>query len=298
MYYYAFTFFRDSYLTKAKERPMWRGWRILGDCLVILTYIQQILNNRPSISDHFNTYSHTMRLVTQNPTQFQLNEEKQRLFLLLEMITVVQQTLFVPSTSLLQVTLSTCHFYKNIIQSWCQELQITEYSSNKQFIERFRTIISDSLYKWDQVAQQDIPDRHRLMVLCCLTLLHCHIAPSPDKKLIKQLCGTQKRIVAFHLIGDILFVPGVFLQTNLPQNAFQYLDKNMSKQSLSDAMNLMLNQQMENLQRETQLGWEIVQEWKVEMKNVVPETSNAGTNGTANQLAVVRLNTLLKVSSN
>ncbi|CAD5211962.1 unnamed protein product [Bursaphelenchus okinawaensis] len=272
---YMFFQLKDNLLAKAKERPMWRLWRCLGDALVILATIQEILEHKPVIYDHFKEYRDSITIVAQNPGQFELNSERDRLQLLVDLTGIVEQELFSDL----------------ILKSFCESNIDGIFSKNKQFLERFRTIISDSLYKWDQVAQTDFPDRQCLIVLCNLTVFYSHLTHSnPDKKLIKQISTTQRRLIGFHLVGDIIFMPLMFLNSNLHSSSVRHL----VTPSLDEATNLMLTQQSEQLQRETQLATEIVNEWKAETRNVIKDSGSGLGNGTANQLTVLRLNAVLK----
>ncbi|CAD5216482.1 unnamed protein product [Bursaphelenchus xylophilus] len=272
---YRFFELKENLLAKAKERPLWRLWRCLGDALVILATVEEIFVHRPFIKAHFHTYKNSIMLVAQNPGQFGLNSERDQLVLLMNTVNSVDRELFSQS----------------LVKGFCASSGFETITKNKPFLERFRTIISDSLYKWDQVAQNDIPDRQRLLVLCNLTVLHSYLVGiNADKRLIKQISATQKRLTGFHLTGDLLFLPLMFLKGNLHEASVKCLNG----QTLDESINLMLTQQTEQLQRETQLAQEIVNEWKAEMINVIKDTTNGLGNGTANQTTVLRFNVLLK----
>lgn len=166
-------------------------------------------------------------------------------------------------------------------------------------MERLKSIISDSLVRWDRVAQEDIPDKHRLMVLCALSVLYYTLnqTKNVDKKLLRSLCATQKRIMAFHLIGDILFTPLVFLQQKLPSKISQHIDKKLSTpQYLIDSFSTLLDQQAEQLSREAQYSSETVLEWKTEMRSLIGQQNgnDIESGAHANQLVMLRCNTILK----
>lgn len=74
--------------------------------------------------------------------------------------------------------------------------------------------------------------------------------------------------MAFHLIGDILFTPLIFLQQKLPSKISQsMMDKKLSSpQYLIDAFSSLLDQQAEQLTKEVQFASETISEWLVWFK--------------------------------
>lgn len=130
-------------------------------------------------------------------------------------------------------------------------------------MERFQKIINEMLTKWDRLAQEDVPDKQRLIVLVALAVFYHRLYPNIDKKLLRNLAGTHKRIAAFHLIGDLLWTPVEFVIQELPE-----ADKAIDKKTISavaTAKANMLDQQAEALSSETRLTEEAIEEWKGEM---------------------------------
>jgi hypothetical protein len=179
----------------------------------------------------------------------------------------------------------------------CQQHFNEEIPVNKQFMERLKSIIADSLIRWEKIAIDDMPDKHRLMVLCSLSVLYYSInkTKSVDKKILRSLCSTQKRIAAFHLVGDILFTPLMFLQQQLPPSISQQMDKKLMS-GLVDALGSLLDQQADQLSRELQSAVETVSEWKTELRSLICQQNGSDSNNgsSANQLVMLRCTTVLK----
>lgn len=130
-------------------------------------------------------------------------------------------------------------------------------------MERFQRIINEMLAKWDRLAQEDVPDKQRLIVIVALSVFYHQVYPQVEKKLLKSLAATHKRIVAFHLVGDLLWTPIEFLMTKIA-DADKTIDKK-TMLSVSAAKASMLDQQAEALSSEVKLTEDAIEEWKSEM---------------------------------
>jgi hypothetical protein len=130
-------------------------------------------------------------------------------------------------------------------------------------MERFQKIVNEMLTKWDRLAQEDVPDKQRLIVIVSLTVFYHCLYPILDKKLLKNLAATHKRIAAFHLAGDLLWTPVDFIIHQLPE-ADKAIDKKIIS-SVAAAKAAMLDHQAEALSRETKLTEDAIEEWKGEM---------------------------------
>ncbi|ETN74252.1 hypothetical protein NECAME_04117 [Necator americanus] len=119
----------------------------------------------------------------------------------------------------------------------CYEQSYGEIDDDKHFAARMRAIIVEMYNHWEKAAEGDMPDKHRLMVIISLfVFFHLHF-PSKDTKLPKLIWKSHKKanpmfplgicptkvcvlaacnIVAFHLVGDILWIPCEFLMREVP----------------------------------------------------------------------------------
>lgn len=87
--------------------------------------------------------------------------------------------------------------------------------------------------------------------------------------MLKGLIATHRRIVAFHLIGDIIWTPTDFLLRLIPE-AEKLLDKKLiSNVALAKAT--LMDKQADSLFliKEVQKAQENIQEWKIEFRNLL-----------------------------
>ncbi|KAI6242811.1 hypothetical protein M3Y99_00188800 [Aphelenchoides fujianensis] len=275
----AFYSLDDRLLQKAKERRLNRVWNLVGSVLVVLTTLDEIVASHEVLGEHFKLYQQTMLLVQSAPGQFGISAEDARLQPFFSVLSDISASILGGS----------------MLQNCCTQT-FRSAPPSTHFFDHFRSTITDELSKWERLAQEDVPDTHRLMNACSLSVLYFHLnqGKSVDKKLLRLLIRPlQKKLVSFSLVGDVMFSPTLFLLQRLPQAVSQHMDKKTtSKKALLDAFSLVLNQQAEQLAREAQAAAEMVAEWKTEMKAMIgqeKEDSNAGGNGgRANNLAGVR----------
>jgi hypothetical protein len=80
-------------MEKAGERQLWRAWRIVGDVLVILITLDEIINSRQVLADHYKTYQKSIELVQFNPAQFGVSATDGRLKALFNLISEIDHKL-------------------------------------------------------------------------------------------------------------------------------------------------------------------------------------------------------------
>lgn len=124
-------------------------------------------------------------------------------------------------------------------------------------MNRFRQTIFDMFNRWDRMcnsSEDAIPDKQRLLSILALSALYHHLIPqkqSPDKKMIRQLCASHKKICQFHLTSDILFVPFEFISKQIP-NSEQAIDRKTIS-SVSELKKSQLDTQLELLNKDAQM---------------------------------------------
>ncbi|VDK61319.1 unnamed protein product [Cylicostephanus goldi] len=79
-----------------------------------------------------------------------------------------------------------------------------------------RSVIIEMYNQWEKAADGDMPDKHRLMVIISLFVFFYLHFPTKDTKLPKLMWKSHRKIVAFHLVGDILWIPCEFLMREIP----------------------------------------------------------------------------------
>ncbi|KAI1720039.1 WASH complex subunit 7 domain-containing protein [Ditylenchus destructor] len=230
---------------------MSRVWRCLGDVLGVLVVLDEIVANHPMLAKHWSTFFNAISVSEHNPNQFDAANDN-RLKPLMDMITQIDLRIMSGS----------------VFRKCCRQNFGSELSNDKTFLsDKFKKTITEMLNRWDKLASNDMPDRHRLLIIVSLTILYHQLTPSIDKKLIKSLCATHRRIVAFHLIGDILWTPSEFLFTNIADSKKIIDQKTID--GIAHAKTELLEKQAGALAKDAESMQCAVAEWKAELKSLV-----------------------------
>lgn len=98
-----------------------------------------------------------------------------------------------------------------------------------------------------------------------------------DVKMLKTLFSTHRRIVTFHIIGDIIWTPTEFLLHLIP-DASKVLDKKFIL-NVAQAKANLLNKQADSLflTKELQKFQDGFQEWKNEYKTLTENLNSTDT---------------------
>ncbi|KAK6734492.1 hypothetical protein RB195_017965 [Necator americanus] len=187
----------SSVLPGASERKLFRAWSGLGELLAILLQADKIIESRHAIRSDWNSYCRAIGTAQHNPAQFDVTADSLR-SLIAAIATVEGQVMA-----------------GNGLRN-CYEQSYGEIDDDKHFAARMRAIIVEMYNHWEKAAEGDMPDKHRLMVIISLfVFFHLHF-PTKDTKLPKLIWKSHKKIVAFHLVGDILWIPCEFLMREVP----------------------------------------------------------------------------------
>jgi hypothetical protein len=87
---YGFFGLGNQHMEKASDRQLWRGWRILGDILVNLLTLDEIINSHQVLVDHYKIYQRSIEVVQFNPSQFGISNTDSRLKALLNLISEIE----------------------------------------------------------------------------------------------------------------------------------------------------------------------------------------------------------------
>ncbi|WKX96669.1 hypothetical protein Q1695_012812 [Nippostrongylus brasiliensis] len=184
-------------LPAASQRKLLRVWFGLGELLAIFLQVDKIVESRPAIKNDWNSYSRAMNTTQHNPAQFGVSAEELR-----ELITTI-------------ATIDASIMAGNGLRN-CYEQSFGDLDDDKQFSGRMRAVIIELYNQWERAADGDMPDKYRLMVIVSLfVFFQLHFA-SNDTKLSRVIWKSHKKIAAFHLVGDILWIPCEFLMREVP----------------------------------------------------------------------------------
>ncbi|GMS84066.1 hypothetical protein PENTCL1PPCAC_6241 [Pristionchus entomophagus] len=197
MQIHAFHSLGPSDILSASDRPLNRCWRILGDLLSVLIQTDEVISSRPLLKQQWNSYAKSMETARHNPSQFNTTEASLRPFI------VAMQTI--------EAQIIAAQSFRN-----CYEQSFGSIDDDKEFAARMRAVIMEGYEQWERAAAVDIPDKRRLTALIALTTFHQLHFGGKDKKLVKALWGSHKKVVVYHLVGDLLWSPCSFLLRECP----------------------------------------------------------------------------------
>ncbi|TMS34906.1 hypothetical protein L596_002405 [Steinernema carpocapsae] len=234
----------DSVISKPRSRSFLSIWNALGDGLSILVVIDEIVASHPLLLDHWNSYVKSIQMVHHNPKQFVDDSEKLKPF----------QSL----VSNLDLQIMSLNVFKNC----CEQFFEPNLNTNELFLDRFYKSLLEMFEQWDKSATV-VAGRQSLMRICCLASLYQIIRRTLDKKLMKSLWGTYRKLPSFTIVGDIVWCPCEFLSKAVPGGE-SFIDKK-SMASLTALRQSVFNHQLDSLIGDADALESEVEEWKVEM---------------------------------
>ncbi|CAJ0581830.1 unnamed protein product, partial [Mesorhabditis spiculigera] len=93
----------------------------------------------------------------------------------------------------------------------CYEQSFGELDDDQKFRDLMKATILEMYTQWEGTAASDQPDKRQLTALTCLAVFyHIHFG-GKDKKVVKTLWNSHKKIVTYHLVGDIVWLPCSFM---------------------------------------------------------------------------------------
>lgn len=229
MQIHAFHALGSSDLVSASDRPLNRCWRLLGDLLSVLIQTDEVISSRPLLKQQWTSYAKSMETARHNPTQFGTSEPALRPFL------VAMQTI--------EAQIIAAQSFRN-----CYEQSFGAIDDDREFAARMRAVIMEGIEQWERAAAVDVPDKRRLTALVALTTFHQLHFGGKDKKLVKALWASHKKVVVYHLVGDLLWSPCSFLLREMPLTA-EVADKKTIAM-VNNALSTLYEQQGEALLEE------------------------------------------------
>ncbi|XP_021927247.1 WASH complex subunit 4 isoform X2 [Zootermopsis nevadensis] len=207
----------------------------LGDILVILLTLDEVLGNHSTLHDHWIIYKRTLKSVHHDPSKFGVELEKLKNF----------ENLL----SKLENHLLTGKIFQKMVE---QSFGGTKgfISKNISLAEEFNLYLRNAITVLEMKAV-DLPDSEHLMLwvkLSALYVLNFNLFGTVDRKLFKQLWDLNKRIPAVTLVGNILWFPEQFLLTHLTHMA-KLIDKK-TQQIVQTRRQAYLQQKAQSLPKE------------------------------------------------
>uniref|UniRef100_A0A1I7ZUI8 WASH complex subunit 7 n=1 Tax=Steinernema glaseri TaxID=37863 RepID=A0A1I7ZUI8_9BILA len=268
-----FTRISETVLAKARNRSLLSVWNALGDVLSILVIIEEIVASHPCLLDHWGSYVKSIQMVHHNPSQFLADVER--------------LTPFQSLVSQLDLQLMGASVFRNC----CEQVFEADISSDEAFLDRFYKSLNDLFEQWDRSATV-VAGTQPLMRICCLASLYQIIRKSLDKKLMKSLWGTYRKLPSFTIVGDIVWCPCEFLSRVVPGGE-TFIDKK-SMASLTALRQSVFEHQLESLVGDAEGLEADCGEWRNEMNERCFE--NSGKQADASGCLTQQFETVVKGS--
>ncbi|KAK7791494.1 hypothetical protein R5R35_008848 [Gryllus longicercus] len=230
----------------------------LGDLLLILVTLDEILGNHGPIQDHWIIYKRTVVSVHHDPEKFGVKRERLATF---------EKILTDLETNLLTGKI----FQKAVEQPF--DNKQGQVSKNSALADEFFLYLKNSVNDLDTKASERLDSNYLLswVKLSALYVLNFQLFGTADKKLFKQLWDLHKKIPVVTLIGNVLWVPENFLLAHLPVIA-KTMDKK-AQQTLVTSRSNYLHQKSLNLVRDSQTYCLQTFSWMIQMENSLKQES-------------------------
>ncbi|KAM6961159.1 WASH complex subunit 4 [Aplochiton taeniatus] len=228
----------------------------LGELLVILLTLDEIMENHATLKDHWKMYKRLLKSVHHNPGKFDIREEKLKPF---------EKLLLKLEGQLLDGLI----FQACVDQRFDDSGEGMLVSKNSAFAEEFalniRTIFNNVESKLGEPSEIDQRDKYA--GVCCLFVLHFHIFRTVDKKLYKALLDVCKKVPAVTLTANIIWFPDTFLIAKVPAAA-KLMDKK-SLQGIKAQRDMYLQQRAQTLTKDVQSYYVFVTSWMMKMEAIL-----------------------------
>uniref|UniRef100_A0A673GME4 WASH complex subunit 4 n=1 Tax=Sinocyclocheilus rhinocerous TaxID=307959 RepID=A0A673GME4_9TELE len=228
----------------------------LGELLVVLITLDEILENHATLKDHWKMYKRLLKSVHHNPAKFAIPEEKLKPF---------EKLLLKLEGQLLDSMI----FQACVEQRFDDPGEGVSVSKNSAFAEEFacniRTIFANVESKLGEPSEIDQRDKYT--GVCGLFVLHFHIFRTVDKKIYKSLLDVCKKVPAVTLAANIIWFQDTFLISKVPAAA-KLMDKK-SIQSIRSSRDAFLQQKAQTLMKDMQSYYIFVTSWMMKMESIL-----------------------------
>ncbi|XP_069694005.1 WASH complex subunit 4 isoform X2 [Periplaneta americana] len=230
----------------------------LGDILVMLITLDEMLSNHSTLHEHWIVYKRTVKSVHHDPSKFGVDCEKLKNFerLLLEI-----ENHLLSGKVLQKMVEKSFDGAKGFI------------SKNVSLAEEFNSFLKNAITDLEMKAVEQLDSDHLILwvKLSALYVLNFNLFGVVDKKLFKQLWDLNKKIPAVTLVGNVLWFPEQFLLAHLTHMA-KLIDKK-TQQAVQSRRQAFLQQKAQNLPRECQTLNLQICSWMVQMETTFERDS-------------------------
>lgn len=230
----------------------------LGDILVILLTLDEVLGNHSTLHDHWIIYKRTVKSVHHDPSKFGVEWQKLKNF----------ENLL----SKLENHLLTGKIFQKMVEHSFDGAK-GFISKNVALAEEFNSYLRNAIADIEmKTAEQLNPQYLVLWVkLSALYVLNFNLFGTIDKKLFKQLWDLNKKIPAVTLVGNILWFPEQFLLAHLT-NLAKLMDKK-TQQAVQSRRQTYLQQKAQSLPKEARTFCLQTCLWMIQMETTLKQDS-------------------------
>uniref|UniRef100_H2ZAQ0 WASH complex subunit 4 n=1 Tax=Ciona savignyi TaxID=51511 RepID=H2ZAQ0_CIOSA len=231
----------------------------LCSLLTVLVTLDEIILSNAVLKNHWIMYKMMMKSVHHNPSNYGVALEKLK-----------------PLEKLI------VHLEKRIIDG-----KLTQYcfrqnfddsgipvSKNSYFAEEFTYNMKTLFLQLDAKLADPAESKQHLQFvgLCSLFTLHYLIFRNLDRKLLRQLWDSHKKLPCVTLIGHATWTVDGYMASNLPAQC-KAIDGKMSDQ-VAQNRNAWLSSKVQSIQRECQGYYALVNSWMVKMISMPDQESS------------------------
>lgn len=224
----------------------------LGDLLGVLITLDHIIEQHPTLKEHWTLYKRMVKSVHHDPVKFGVPQDKVRPFEKLMMI--------------LEGKLLDGMIFQNCVEQPFDDDKVN-VSKNGPFAEEFAINIREYMTQLETRIGESMEtsQRYKYMGVIGLFILHFQIFRMLDKRIFKIIWDVYKKIPCVHMVGNVVFFPNEFLLIRLP-NAQQLLDRK-TQLAVQQAGQTWLASRNQMLTRDLQTYNANIASWMVRMES-------------------------------
>jgi WASH complex subunit 7 len=231
----------------------------LGDALAILLTLDTIIRHSRALHEHWTLYRRMMTTAVRGSAEkFGTTEEKLR---------PLEKQIIKLEGELLEGRI----FVNCLIQPYDGEqvLVTAAQALADEFYYNIQTYFVHLEAYLGEVNETD--QRIKFVGFCCLVALHYNLFKVVEKKFVRAIWDTYKKVPAIHLVGNIVFFPTEFLSHYLP-GCDKLLDKKQ-KSGANTFPNQWLIGRAQNLARDAQSLYIQISSWMISMESFLPSAN-------------------------
>uniref|UniRef100_S4RDB4 WASH complex subunit 4 n=1 Tax=Petromyzon marinus TaxID=7757 RepID=S4RDB4_PETMA len=229
----------------------------LGDLLMVLVTLDEIIENQSTLKDHWTMYKRLLKSVHHNSSRFEVHVDKLR---------PLEKLLMKLEAQLLDgLILQNC-----IEQPFDNGTVLVSKNSAfaEEFTQNIRNMFAALESKLVFVRINRVVNSLRVVVLSCVAVLNFQIFRTVDKKFFRSLLDVYKKMPAVTLVANVVWFADKFLLLRV-QPADKQLVEKKTLQAVPVQRDAHLQQKAQTLPKDVQSYYLIVSAWMTKMESVM-----------------------------